>query len=44
MADQLEQITAPTDTGGRGSDLAVTAPELNAGAGAGRLDVPEVQF
>jgi len=31
-------LTAPkNDAGGRGSDLAVTARELNAGAGVGRL-------
>jgi hypothetical protein len=31
-------LTAPkNDAGGRGSDLAVTAGELNAGAGVGRL-------
>ena len=30
-------IPPPPDAVGRGSDLAVTAPELNAGAGVGRL-------
>jgi hypothetical protein len=36
--DRAITLTAPlSDAGGRGSDLAVTAPELNAGAGMGRL-------